>query len=106
MRVFFYKLYRSLFPQQNPYEIKRKYGIPDKLDWSIQISSDGWFVAECKDIPGLYTQAQSKPELLDMVNDAVLTYYSVPKRESDYIYNEFRLADNEVIKYNAELQTA
>lgn len=99
-------IYRFFIPQQNPIDVKRKYGIPDKLEWSIEITPDGWFVAECKNLPGIYTQAQSKKELLDMVNDAVLTYFSVPKRESDYIFNEFRLANDEVIRYEAELQTA
>lgn len=101
-----HKIYRFFIPQQNPIDVKQKYGIPDKLEWSIEITPDGWFVAECKDLPGIYTQAQSKKELLDMVNDAVLTYFSVPKRESDYIFNEFRLANDEVIRYEAELQTA
>lgn len=98
-------VYRYFVVQKNPMYIKKKYGIPDKLDWTIELTPDGWFVAECKEIPGIYTQAQSKKELLDMVNDAVLTYFSVPKRESDFIYNEFRLAGNEVIRYEAQLQT-
>ena len=97
--------FRYFVVQKNPVDIKKKYGIPDKLDWTIELTSDGWFVAECKEIPGIYTQAQSKKELLDMVNDAVLTYFGVPKRESDYIYNEFRLAGNEIIRYEAQLQT-
>ena len=97
--------FRYFVVQKNPVDIKKKYGIPDKLDWTIELTSDGLFVAECKEIPGIYTQAQSKKELLDMVNDAVLTYFGVPKRESDYIYNEFRLAGNEIIRYEAQLQT-
>ena len=40
-----------------------------------------------------------------MVNDAVLTYFGVPKRESDFIFNEFRMANNEIIRYEAQLQT-
>ncbi len=100
------KIYRFFFQQKNPYDIKKKYGIPDKLDWLIEITPDGWFVAECKDLPGLYTQARSRQELLDMVNDAVLTYFSVPKRESDYVFDEFRLPNNEVIRYEVKLQTA
>ena len=100
------KIYRFFVPQGNPREIKRKYGIPDQLNWSIEITNDGWFIAECKDLPGLFTQARSKEELLEMVNDAVLTYFGVPKKESDYIFNEFRLPNNETIRYEAKLQTA
>lgn len=101
----FHAVYRSFFAQKNPTEVKKKYGIPERLDWTVELTPDGWFIAECKQLPGIYTQAQSKKELLDMVNDAVLTYFGVPKRESDYIYNEFRLAGNEVIRYEARLQT-
>jgi len=99
------RTYRYFVVQKNPVEIKRKYGIPDKLDWTIEITPDGWFIAECKEFPGIFTQAHSKKELLDMVNDAVLTYFGVPKRESDFIFNEFRMANNEVIRYDAQLQT-
>lgn len=105
IRQIFNKVYRYFVAQKNPTDIKKKYGIPDKLDWTIEITPDGWFIAECKELPGIFTQAQSKKELLDMVNDAVLTYFSVPKRESDFIYNEFRMANNEVIRYEAQLQT-
>jgi len=97
--------YRYFFAQKNPMDIKRKYGMPDKLAWEIEITPDGWFIAECKELPGLFTQAQSKKELLDMVNDAVLTYFGVPKRESDYIYNEFRMANNEVIHNSYRIPT-
>lgn len=100
------KIYRFFVPQANPREIKKKYGIPDQLDFSIEITRDGWFVAECKSLPGLFTQARSEQELLDMVNDAVLTYFGVPKKESDYIFNEFRLPNNETVRYEAKLQTA
>lgn len=100
------KIYRFFIPQGNPREIKRKYGIPDQLDFLIEITNDGWFIAESKNFPGLFTQARSKEELLDMVNDAILTYFGVPKKESDYIFDEFRLPNNETIRYEAKLQTA
>lgn len=105
LQQMFNQAYRYFVVQKNPLDIKRKYGIPDKLNWSVELTPDGWFVAECKELPGIFTQAQSKKELLDMVNDAVLTYFGVPKKESDYIYNEFRLTGNEVIRYEAQLQT-
>lgn len=105
MQTFLNTIYRYFISQKSPYEIKKKYGIPNKLDWVIEITSDGWFIAECKDIPGIFTQAQSKQDLLDMINDAVLTYYGVPKRESDFIYDEFRLSGNEVLRYEIKSQT-
>jgi hypothetical protein len=30
-------------------------------------------------------------ELIEVYNDAVLTYFDVPKRESDYVFNELNL---------------
>jgi len=42
--------FTPFFVQKNPIEIKKKYGIPDKLEWSIELTSDGWFVVECKEI--------------------------------------------------------
>jgi predicted RNase H-like HicB family nuclease len=98
-------LYRLFVPQRQPGEIKRKYGIPDQLDWEIELTNDGWFVAQCKQQTGIMTQARSKKELLAMMNDAVLTYYGVPWRESDFVFNKLRLAD-EVICYEAQTQTA
>lgn len=106
MRHFLHKIYRFVIPQNSPLEIKRKYGIPDNLNWIVQLSEDGWFIAECKDLPSLYTQARSKQELLDMVNDVVLSYYDVPKRVSDYIYDELRLSNNETIRYEVKTVTA
>jgi predicted RNase H-like HicB family nuclease len=65
---------------------------------------NGWLTVSSPQLPGLVTQAQSQSELVEMVNDAVLTYYGVPKREADIVYDKFNLGD-QVIQYQAKLQT-
>ena len=42
-------------------------------------TSDGFF-AEVKELPHCHTQAKTFHELVEMVNDAVLTYFDVPER--------------------------
>ncbi|MCX6784718.1 MAG: type II toxin-antitoxin system HicB family antitoxin [Candidatus Komeilibacteria bacterium] len=99
------KLYRFIFPQAHPADIKRKYNLPDSITLNVELTKDNWFVAESPDVPGLFTQARSQEELLDMVNDAVLTYYNVPKREADYVYDRLNIGD-QVVRYHAQLKTA
>ncbi|OGE81290.1 MAG: hypothetical protein A3H72_00455 [Candidatus Doudnabacteria bacterium RIFCSPLOWO2_02_FULL_48_8] len=86
--------------------IKRAYNIPETIQLDIEITKDGWFVAEIKNYPGLFTQARSQQELLDMVNDAVLTYFGVPKYKADYVFDQLNVDGLGVIKYQAKLKTA
>jgi predicted RNase H-like HicB family nuclease len=84
------KLLRLFCPQKDPRYIKREYNIPDTINWDIQLNKDG-LVATSKDLPGLITNADSPEELLDMINDAVLEYFDVPKLDSDYIFDKLSL---------------
>ena len=81
------KIYRFVFPAQEEVAVKKQYGIPDQISLTLELK-DGCFVITSPDLPGLITQARNSEELLDMVNDAVLTYYDVPKRVSDFVYNK------------------
>lgn len=99
------KFFRFFFPQAHPADIKRKYKLPESISLNIELTKDNWYVAESPDIPGLFTQARSQEELLNMVNDAVLTYFDVPKREADYVYDQLQIGD-EVVRYQAQLKTA
>lgn len=102
--AFVKRAFRVLFPHQNPEEIKKKYHLPATLDLEIKLTPDGWFVATSPELPGLITQARSKDDLLEMINDAILTYFDVPKREADIVYNQFTLG-GETIQYQGELAT-
>lgn len=81
------KIYRSIFPAQEETAVKKQYGIPSQISLTLELK-DGCFVITSPDLPGFITQARNSEELLDMVNDAVLTYYDVPKRVSDFVYNK------------------
>jgi predicted RNase H-like HicB family nuclease len=98
------RAFRLIFPHQNPYEIKKKYHLPVTLDLNVKLTPEGWFVATSPDLPGMVTQAKSKDDLIEMINDAVLTYFDVPKREADIVYDQFRFG-GETIQYRGELAT-
>jgi predicted RNase H-like HicB family nuclease len=81
-------IYRFFYPEKAIHAVKAEYDIPDKINININITPDGWFVATSPDLPGLITEAASHDELLDNFNDAVLSYFDVPKRVSDCVFDE------------------
>jgi len=84
------RLLRLFCPQKDPNYIRKKYNIPDTMGWNIQLNKDG-LVATSKDLPGLVTNANNPEELLEMMNDAVLEYFDVPKLDSDYVFDRLNL---------------
>lgn len=83
-------LLRLFYPQKDPHYIRREYNIPDTISWDIQLNKNG-LIAISKDLPGLVTNASSPEELLEMINDAVLEYFDVPKLDSDYVFDKLNL---------------
>ncbi len=57
--------FRSLFPNIISVKVEK---------------SGGVFLANVKTFPGLITQGRSFSELIEMVNDAVRTYFEVPEK--------------------------
>ena len=55
--------------------------IPDFLNVYIKKSKDGGYWVEVKNLPGCFTQVNNGKELFRMVNDAISTYYEIPKRQ-------------------------
>ncbi len=98
------KIFRLLYPHKDPAIVKREYGIPESLNINVRISKDGWFVISSTELPGLITQAKDHQELIEMINDAVLTYFDVPRKEADIIYDRVNFGD-QVIQYRAKAQT-
>ena len=98
------KVFRLVYSHRNPAEIKREYGIPEFLNINVRISKDGWFIVSSPELPGLVTQAKDHQELIVMINDAVLTYFDVPRKEADIIYDRVNFG-NQVIEYRAKAQT-
>ncbi len=83
----FSQIFRFIFSPLHPVEIKRKYNIPDKLNLTVELTVDGFFILTCEELPGLITEAKDGKELITMFNDAVLTYFDVPKREGDIAFD-------------------
>lgn len=104
MQDFLNKIFRVFFPHQDPKEIKHEYKLPEVINFTLRMTPDGWFVVTMPDHPGLVTEANSYQSLLEMVNDAILTYYDVPKRKADVVYNRLDVGDT-VIQYQGQLQT-
>lgn len=83
----FDRLFRVFFPAQTPEDIQRQYNIPNSFHTKIRITNDGYFVLTCDELPGLVTEAKDGKQLLRMFNDALLTYYNVPRRVGDIVHN-------------------
>ncbi len=59
---------------------------PREIEVRIQRSEDGGFFAEILKFDGqLYTEAETFSELIEMVNDAVITYLEIPKRHISFM---------------------
>jgi len=103
------KLFRLFYPAQSFEEIKRQYNIPDELSIKIRFTDDGYFVLTSDELPGLITEAKDGRELIKMFNEAVLSYYDVPKRIGDVIYNKMNIDGHGTFLIEADnkaLQTA
>lgn len=101
----FNKIYRLFYPAKHPLDIKREHNIPDNIRLDIKLE-DGWFIVTSPDLPGMVTQARNTQELLDMVNDAVLTYFDVSRREGDIVYDEINIEGHGSIRYENKYQAA
>lgn len=95
------KIFRIFYPAQTPESIRKEYGIPEKLDVKIEITPDGYFVLSSETLPGFITEANNGKELMRMVNDAILTYYDVPKRAGDIVHDELNIHGYGTLKINS-----
>ena len=66
-------------------EIRSKF--PSEVAVHTRRSVDGGFYAEIKTFPGIFTEANTFSELIAMVNDAVLTYFEVPRKYAPLLPN-------------------
>lgn len=82
------QLFRLIYPPLSSVEIRRKYNIPDKFNITVDLTAEGFFVLTSEELPGLITEAKDGKELIKMFNDAVLTYYDVPRRAGDIAFGE------------------
>jgi len=71
------------------HNLQRKYNLPDKLKVQVTKSKKGGLTAILADYPGCITYADSPSELIESLNDAILTYFEVPRNEAmgaDFVY--------------------
>lgn len=81
--------------------LRKKYGIPETINihWDTR---DGFFIITSPEMPGLITEAKSHQELIEMVNDAVLTYYDIPEKESQLVHSTLNLRGYGTIKFDGK----
>lgn len=97
------RIYRQFFPAKSPSFITREYGIPTNVNLNFRFTNDGWMVVTSPDLPGLLTEARTGQELLDNLNDAILTYYDVPKRVGDIVFDKVNIAGKGSVSYETQV---
>ncbi|OGZ00982.1 MAG: hypothetical protein A3B13_02670 [Candidatus Liptonbacteria bacterium RIFCSPLOWO2_01_FULL_45_15] len=60
---------------------------PSEVRVNVARSENGDFVARINTFKGLFTEGSNFSELIEMVNDAVKTYYEVPEKFIPYMPN-------------------
>lgn len=60
---------------------------PSEIGARVRRSEDGGFFAEVRTFPGVFTEADTFSELIGMANDAVMTYFEVPKKYASFMPN-------------------
>ena len=74
--------------KENAEEVRKLRALfPQTLAVHITRSEDEGFIARIDTFKGLLTEADNFSELIEMVNDAVKTYYEIPKKFLPYMPN-------------------
>ena len=58
---------------------------PNPIRVEITRPTEGGFLADVKTFPSVFTEADSFSELIEMVNDAVRTYFEIPKKYLEFM---------------------
>lgn len=61
--------------------LKDKYGLPDGFKVKVK-KTGGLYTAFLPEFPGCITMAKNQMDLIYQVNDAVLTYFKVPREDA------------------------
>lgn len=59
-----------------------KHPFPEKINLIAHIEPDGGFWVEFPGLPGCYTQGDDLHQLSAQIQDALLTYFDVPRKEA------------------------
>jgi predicted RNase H-like HicB family nuclease len=58
---------------------------PAEISVSVKRLPEGGFVAEVATYPGILTEAETFPELIENVNDALYTYFEIPQEYLEFM---------------------
>lgn len=70
--------------EQKKIEYFRKL-FPKSIEVKVNLSEEGGYWVEILTFPGCFTQAETFAELIEMVNDAVVTVLEVPRKYLSYM---------------------
>ena len=74
-----------------------KYNIPKNFGFRIHKAEEGGYWLDSKDLPGLYTQGDTLSELFENLEDAVLTYFDVPRSKAKKVYGFINIDVNGLV---------
>ena len=78
---------QNLTSQDKKEIMKLRTLFPEKITVGVRRSEDGGFYAEILLCPGCFTEGDTFSELIEMVNDAMMTYLEVPERYISFMPN-------------------
>jgi len=65
-----------------PQTLQEKYNLPNSIRVIIKKDNSGGFIIKLPEFPGCISYAENIEELIPVLNDMVLTYFDVPRREA------------------------
>ena len=85
--MFLTKLHNLIFKEDIIPEvlIAYKYKFPDNISVFIKSSQDGGYIVNINELRGCITQAENGNDVFEMVNDALYTYFEVPKHYQPFM---------------------
>ena len=60
---------------------------PKEIEVKVLRSKDGGFVSKILTFPGIITEAETFSELIEMINDAVITSFEIPRKYAPFMAN-------------------
>jgi predicted RNase H-like HicB family nuclease len=58
---------------------------PQEINVSVSRSGEGTFLARVNTFRGIFTEGKTFFELMEMINDAIQTYFEIPEKYASYM---------------------
>jgi predicted RNase H-like HicB family nuclease len=78
-------VYRHMAPQEIQEINKLRDLFPNEISVNVSRGENGEFLAKINTFKGIYTEGKTFLELMEMINDAVKTYFEVPEKYLSYM---------------------